>query len=117
MDFVKWLFNLAYYYEADKKAGKPYWTDPAFVGLVISIIATEAAKYAGLHVDADLQLKIVGSITGIGVLFSPHTGIKPKPAQLTHDPPPRASPEQAAQLQAKAKPAQAQPPDISHLSP
>jgi hypothetical protein len=95
MDFVKWLFNLAYYYEADKKAGKPYWTDPAFVGLVISIIATEAAKYAGLHVDADLQLKIVGAVTGLGVLFSPHTGVKAKPA----DPPANKSP------------------DISHLSP
>jgi len=30
-------------------------------------------------VSADLQLKIVGTITGIGALVSPHTGIVAKP--------------------------------------
>jgi uncharacterized membrane protein len=79
MEIIKWIFNLIFTYEADAKAGKPYWTDPAFIGLVVSIIATELAKYAGIHVDADLQLKIVGSITGIGMLVSPHTGVVKKP--------------------------------------
>jgi len=83
VQFVKWIFQLIFYYEKDKAAGKPYWFDPAFIGLVVSIAGTELAKYAGIAVGADLQLKIVGVITGIGALVSPHTGVvqkKPPPA-------------------------------------
>jgi hypothetical protein len=76
MQFINWLFKLIYYYEEDEKHGKPYWQDPAFVGLAVSIAATEAAKYLGVHIDSDLQLKIVGTVTGLGVVLSPHTGVK-----------------------------------------
>jgi len=79
MQFVRWIFQLIVYYEKDRAAGKPYWLDPAFVGLVVSIMGTELAKYAGLTIDADLQLKIVGVVTGIGALVSPHTGVVQKP--------------------------------------
>ena len=75
MQFIKWIFKLVYYYEKDKAGGKPYWQDPACIGLAVSIAATELAKYAGVNLDSDLQLKIVGVITGIGALVSPHTGI------------------------------------------
>ncbi len=78
MQFVKWIFQLIIVYDKDKAAGKPYWRDPAAIGLVVSILATELAKYAGVAVDSDLQLKIVGTITGIGALVSPHTGIVAK---------------------------------------
>ncbi|MGO9020048.1 MAG: hypothetical protein ACLQVJ_17060 [Syntrophobacteraceae bacterium] len=86
MDFLKWLFKLIFYYEKDKAAGKPYWQDPAAIALLVSIAATEYAKYMGVVVSADLQLKIVGTITGIGALVSPHTGIVAKPMSLA--PPP-----------------------------
>ncbi|MGA2223574.1 MAG: hypothetical protein ABSH41_03925 [Syntrophobacteraceae bacterium] len=79
IEFVKWIFSLVMYYEKDKAAGKPYWQDPAAIALVVSILATEYAKYCGVIVSADLQLKIVGTITGIGALVSPHTGIVAKP--------------------------------------
>jgi uncharacterized membrane protein len=79
MEFIKWIVGLVYYYEADAKAGKPYWQDPAFVGLAVSILATELLKFAGININSDLQLKIVGVITGVGALLSPHTGIKQKP--------------------------------------
>ncbi|MFZ0945687.1 MAG: hypothetical protein WB930_00070 [Syntrophobacteraceae bacterium] len=78
MQFIKWIFQLIFVYEKDKASGKPYWLDPAAIGLVVSIMATELAKYAGVAVDADLQLKIVGVITGIGALLSPQTGIVAK---------------------------------------
>ncbi|MFZ0931238.1 MAG: hypothetical protein WAN11_21710 [Syntrophobacteraceae bacterium] len=78
MEFIKWLFKLIFYYEKDKAAGKPYWQDPAAIALVVSIAATEYAKYMGVVVTPDLQLKIVGTITGIGALVSPHTGIVAK---------------------------------------
>ena len=86
MQFIKWIFQLIIVYDKDKAAGKPYWRDPAAIGLVVSILATELAKYAGIAVDADLQLKIVGTITGIGALVSPHTGIMAKPVPK-QDPP------------------------------
>lgn len=85
MELLKWLVNLIFYYEADAKAGKPYWQDPAFIGLVVSMTATETAKCFGVHIDADLQLKIVGSITGLGVVFSPHTGVKKAPIDQAKD--------------------------------
>ena len=78
MQFIKWIFQLVYYYEKDKADGKPYWLDPAYIGLVVSIAAVELAKYAGVTLNPDLQLKIVGVITGIGALVSPHTGIVAK---------------------------------------
>jgi hypothetical protein len=86
MQFIKWLFQLIFYYEKDRAAGKPYWLDPACIGLVVSIAATELAKYAGVAVDGDLQLKIVGVITGIGALVSPQTGVvQHKPANVDPD--------------------------------
>jgi len=86
MDLIKKLIELAYYYRQDEAAGKPYWRDPAVIGLVVSIAATEFAKYLGVIVDADLQLKIVGVITGIGALISPHTGfVQRKPGSADQD--------------------------------
>jgi uncharacterized membrane protein len=79
MDLFKKLIDLIFYFERDKAAGKPYWQDPALIGLVLSFACTELAKLYGLHVDADLQLKIVGVVTGIGALLSPHTGVVAKP--------------------------------------
>jgi hypothetical protein len=90
MGYIKQLIELVYYYRDDAKHGKPYWQDPAFLGLMVSLLATILAKYAGVNIDSDLQLKIVGAATGIGVALSPHTGLKklsppaPKPAE-THD--------------------------------
>ncbi len=81
MDLMKKLIELAYYYRTDQAAGKPYWLDPTVIGLVLSLIATALLKWAGLNLDADLQLKIVGVITGIGALLSPHTGVAKHPAQ------------------------------------
>ncbi|MGA2937297.1 MAG: hypothetical protein ABSF52_09395 [Syntrophobacteraceae bacterium] len=82
MEYLKWFVNVAFYYEKDKASGKPYWQDPAFVGLVVSIASVEALKYLGANIDSGLQLKIVGVITGIGAILSPQTGIvekKPEP--------------------------------------
>ena len=76
MEILKWIGRLVFFYEKDRSDGKPYWLDPTFMGLVVSITATELAKYCGIQIDADLQLKIIGVITGIGVALSPHTGIK-----------------------------------------
>jgi uncharacterized membrane protein len=81
MDLIKKLIELAYYYRTDEAAGKPYWTDPTVIGLAVSLIGLALAKAAGIHIDADLQLKIVGVITGIGALLSPHTGVAKHPAQ------------------------------------
>ncbi len=83
MELIKKLIELAWYYELDSKNGKPYWRDPTIIGLAVGIAATEYAKYCGVVVSTDLQLKIVGTITGIGALLSPHTGVvakKPDPA-------------------------------------
>jgi hypothetical protein len=87
MEILKWLGQLIFYYEKDRSDGKPYWLDPAFMGFVVSIVATELAKYCGIQIDPALQLKIVGTITGIGVALSPQTGIRqgkvgPAPAVL-----------------------------------
>lgn len=79
MGIIKQLIELVYYYRQDTAHGKPYWQDPAFIGLVVSLITTELAKYMGVLVDTDLQLKIVGVITGIGMALSPHTGLVAKP--------------------------------------
>ena len=79
-DLMKKAFELIFYYERDAKAGKPYWQDPAVIALAVSLLATGLLKYAGMNIDSDLQLKIVGAVTGIGALVSPHTGIKQKPA-------------------------------------
>lgn len=81
MDLVKKLIELAYYYRTDEAAGKPYWQDPTVIGLVVSLIAVALARAAGINLDADLQLKIVGVVTGIGALLSPHTGVVKKPAK------------------------------------
>ncbi|MGA3113495.1 MAG: hypothetical protein ABSF90_03575 [Syntrophobacteraceae bacterium] len=81
MEIIKWFFNLIFYYEKDKAAGKPYWYDPAVIALVVSSAATEYAKYCGVIVSPDLQLKIVGTITGIGALVSPHTGVVQHPVE------------------------------------
>ncbi len=78
MSLIKQMIELVYYYRKDQIAGKPYWRDPAVIGLVVSLAATELAKYAGVNIDADLQLKIVGVVTGIGALVSPHTGVVEK---------------------------------------
>jgi uncharacterized membrane protein len=80
MDLIKKLFDLIVYYRQDEAAGKPYWRDPAVIGLVISLLATVLLKWAGIDIDSGLQLKIVGVITGIGALVSPHTGIAKAPA-------------------------------------
>ena len=85
MDLVKKLIELVYYYRQDQAAGKPYWNDPAVIGLVLSLVATEIAKYFGLVIDPALQLKIVGVITGIGALVSPHTGVVQRPAEKAAD--------------------------------
>lgn len=81
MDLIKKLIELVYYYRVNQATGEPYWQDPAVIGLVMSLTATELAKYFGLVVDPALQLKIVGVITGIGALVSPHTGIAQHPAE------------------------------------
>lgn len=85
-DLIKKLFDLVVYYRKDKASGKPYWLDPTVIALVVSIGATELAKYAGVIITPDLQLKIVGVITGIGALLSPHTGVVAK-ASPKRDPP------------------------------
>ncbi len=82
MDLVKKLIELAYYYRTDEAAGKPYWLDPTVIGLAVSLIAMGLLRWAGVNIDADLQLKIVGVITGIGALLSPHTGVVKHPAQV-----------------------------------
>ncbi len=80
MEILKSIFNLIFYYEKDAHSGMPYWRDPTLIGAALGLACTELAKLYGLHVDADLQLKIVGVITGIGALVSPHTGVVAKPA-------------------------------------
>ena len=85
MDLIKKLIELAYYYRTDEAAGKPYWQDPTVIGLVVSLIAIGLARAAGVNLDADLQLKIVGVVTGIGALLSPHTGVVKHPAQVGKD--------------------------------
>jgi len=67
--------DLLVYYRRGSQSGKPYWLDPTFVGLAVSIIATCLARWSGVDIDSDLQLKIVGVVTGIGALVSPHTGL------------------------------------------
>jgi hypothetical protein len=85
MGFVKKLIELVYYYRDDEAHGKPYWRDPAVIALVVSLLATGLAKWAGVEIDDKLQTEIVSVATGIGALFSPHTGIvrvpdsKPEP--------------------------------------
>lgn len=79
MGWIKELIELAYYYKKDGDQGVPYWKDTTLIGLAVGILCAALAKYAGLDVDSGLQLKIVGVITGIGALLSPHTGIKPLP--------------------------------------
>ena len=81
METVKWVIDLFWYYKKDKARGTPYWQDPAFIGLVVSILATELLKFAGLNINSDLQLKIVGVITGLGVAVSPQTGVHQDPAE------------------------------------
>ena len=85
MDLIKKLIELAYYYRTDEAAGKPYWLDPTVIGLVLSLIATALLKFAGVNIDSDLQLKIVGVITGVGALLSPATGVVKHPAQQAVD--------------------------------
>lgn len=80
MDLVKKIIELLFYFEQDKSHGKPYWRDPTVIGLAVSLAGTGLLKYAGVNIDSDLQLKIVGTVTGIGALFSPHTGIVAKKA-------------------------------------
>jgi hypothetical protein len=87
MQFIKWIFQLIYFYEKDKAAGKPYWLDPATIGLVVSIAGTELLKFTGVNLNSDLQLKIVGVVTGIGALVSPHTGVvQRKPVSVDQEP-------------------------------
>jgi len=78
MDLIKKIIELVYYYEADHRAGKPYWCDRAVIGLVVSLIAAALARW-GFHLSPDLQASLIASITGIGMLASQHTGIVPKP--------------------------------------
>jgi uncharacterized membrane protein len=79
LDLIKKVIELVYYYRKDQAAGKPYWQDPAVIGLVVSLGATEALKYLGVDIGPDLQLKIVGVITGLGAVVSPHTGVVQHP--------------------------------------
>jgi hypothetical protein len=79
MGYVKSLIELVYYYRKDQGDGKPYWKDPAVIALVVSLVATVLAKYAGVNLDSKLQLEIVSVCTGIGAALSPHTGVKEKP--------------------------------------
>lgn len=72
---IKQLIELVYYYRVDVSNGVPYWRDTTVIALVVSLIATQLANYCGVSIDSDLQLKIVGVVTGIGALFSPHTGL------------------------------------------
>jgi hypothetical protein len=88
-DLLKKLLDLAIYYRKDQAAGKPYWQDPAFVGAAVGISGTCLAKWAGVDISGDLQAKIVGAATGIGMLFSPHTGIVSKPADKPAETPSR----------------------------
>jgi hypothetical protein len=85
MDLFKKLIELAYYYRTDQAAGKPYWLDPTVIGLVVSLLAMAALRFAGVHIDADLQLKIVGVATGLGAVFSPHTGVVKHPEQVASE--------------------------------
>ena len=85
MDLIKKLIELVYYYRTDEAAGKPYWQDPTVIGLIVSLIGIALARAAGITLDADLQLKTVGVITGIGALLSPHTGVVKHPAQVAKD--------------------------------
>ena len=78
MSYVKTIFQLIFYYEKDKCAGVPYWKDPTLIGAVVGLLASILASAAGINIDSDLQLKIVGAAVGIGALFSPYSGLKAK---------------------------------------
>lgn len=76
MQYVKWLLDLVYFYRSDKAHGKPYWTDPACIGLAVSIVCALVVHIAGLQVSAGTQASICSAIVGVGVALSPHTGVK-----------------------------------------
>ncbi len=85
MEILKSIFSLIFYYEKDSRSGVPYWRDPTLIGAALGLACTELAKLYGIHIDGDLQLKIVGVITGIGALVSPHTGFVAKPPAEPQD--------------------------------
>ena len=117
MDLIKKLIELAYYYRTDEAAGKPYWQDPTVIGLVVSLIGIALARAAGITLDADLQLKIVGVITGIGALLSPHTGVVAKAASPpTHPYPGPSAPTTDARAQAAEAAKAVQEHNLSNLS-
>ncbi len=74
-DLITWVVDLIYHYDKDKANGVAWWQDPAVIGLVVSFAGTEIAKFAGITITSDLQLKIVGVVTGIGALLSNKMGI------------------------------------------
>lgn len=81
MGLIKQIIELVYYYRKDQGEGIPYWKDTTLIALVVSILATQAASHFGMNIDSKLQTEIVAVVTGIGALFSPHTGIKAKPTE------------------------------------
>jgi len=85
MDPIKKIIDLIFYFEQDASHGKPYWQDPAVIGLAVSLLATGLARWAGVNIDSDFQVKIVGAAAGIGALFSPHTGVIRKPDAPKND--------------------------------
>ena len=75
MDLIKKLIELVYYYRVNQATGKPLLAGPGrYRAGDVSDSNGACEKYFGLVVDPALQLKIVGVITGIGALVSPHTG-------------------------------------------
>jgi hypothetical protein len=76
---IKDLIEAVYYYREDSAKGVPYWHDTTLIGIVVGVVCAAVAKYTGAVVDPNLQGAMIGVITGIGALLSPHTGIMAKP--------------------------------------
>jgi len=78
-DGIKIVGKLIWFYEADKSKRVPVYLDPAFLGLVLSVLAMILAKFAGVDVDLKTQASVVTVITGVAGAFSPRVGVAPKP--------------------------------------
>ena len=81
MDAFWKIIDLIWTYKKDQAVGRPYWEDTKLMGLVVGMASTELAKLCGVHIDADLQLKIVAAFVGIGALFDKKTGVVQDPAE------------------------------------
>ena len=85
MEAVKWFVQLVYYYKTDQNVGRPYWKDTKLVGLVVSVVSIAVAKYCGVQIDTELQLKIAAVVIGVSTLFDTKLGVKQLPAEKAAD--------------------------------